>query len=102
MRLVFIALLSLYALSLPRSCARSPGYFFLDEKVTKKSSHPEGFLPHLALCAANQLKPKARSFCRYRSMHRFRQNYQCLCSRTPKLVLPDFVRSCPYDGLGQK
>ena len=49
-----------------------------------KSSHPGGFFAAQALCAANQVKPKARSF----------------CHRTARLVLPDFARSCPYDGLG--
>ncbi|MES2376425.1 MAG: hypothetical protein V4553_07595 [Bacteroidota bacterium] len=34
------------------------------KKVTKKSSHTEGFFAAQALCAANQVKPKARSFCR--------------------------------------
>jgi len=48
-----------------------------------KSSHPGGFFAAQALCAANQVKPKARSF----------------CHRTARLVLPDFARSCPYDGL---
>jgi len=36
----------------------------LDQKVTKKSSHTGCFFALLALCAANQVKPKARSFCR--------------------------------------
>jgi hypothetical protein len=35
---------------------------FLDEK-NQKSSHSGGFLAAQALCAANQIKPKARSFC---------------------------------------
>ncbi|NNU34556.1 hypothetical protein HK413_11450 [Mucilaginibacter sp. S1162] len=39
-------------------------YFFLDEKVTKKSSHPGGFSAAQALCAAKPAKPRARSFCR--------------------------------------
>jgi hypothetical protein len=33
-------------------------------KSNQKSSHPGGFFAAQALCAANQLKPKARSFCR--------------------------------------
>jgi hypothetical protein len=49
---------------LPRSWARAPLLFSLMKKVTKKSSHPGGFSAALALCAANQVKPKARSFCR--------------------------------------
>jgi hypothetical protein len=35
---------------------------FLDEK-NQKSSHPGCFFAAQALCAANQLKPKARFFC---------------------------------------
>ncbi|NNU34320.1 hypothetical protein HK413_09475 [Mucilaginibacter sp. S1162] len=33
-------------------------------KSNQKSSHTGGFFAAQALCAANQLKPKARSFCR--------------------------------------
>jgi hypothetical protein len=41
-------------------------------KSNQKSSHPGGFLAAQALCAANQLKPKARSFCRPLSHKAFR------------------------------
>jgi hypothetical protein len=41
---------------------------FLDEK-NQKSSHTGCFFATQALCAANQVKPKARSFCR-RLSHR--------------------------------
>jgi hypothetical protein len=38
-------------------------YFFLDEKVTKNQVIRDASAAQ-ALCAANQIKPKARSFCR--------------------------------------
>ena len=37
-------------------------YFLLDQKVTKNQVILDASLPHLALCAANKVKPKARSF----------------------------------------
>jgi hypothetical protein len=43
---------------------RRPCHFFLDEKVTKKSSHTGCFFAAQALCAAKPVKPRARSFCR--------------------------------------
>jgi hypothetical protein len=42
--------------------AAEASLLFLDKKK-QKSSHTRGFFAAQALCAANQVKPKARSFC---------------------------------------
>ncbi|MCC8424116.1 hypothetical protein [Mucilaginibacter sp. UR6-11] len=47
-----------------RSIAAGRALFFSLMKRTKNQVRRDASLPHLALCAANQIKPKARSFCR--------------------------------------
>jgi hypothetical protein len=93
-------LASLFYLSLGGAQLPLRLLLFLDEKVTKKSSHPGCFFAAQALCAANQLKPKARSFCRPLSHKAFRSGKitNAFASRTAQLVLPPFARSCPSDG----
>jgi hypothetical protein len=59
---VKLSLLGLYTLGLPRSWARSPITFSLMKKQQKIKSYGM-LLAAQALCAANQIKPKARSFC---------------------------------------
>jgi hypothetical protein len=75
--------------------ARRPCYFWLDPKVTKRSSQHQGFFP-TGTCAANPVKPGLQIFCAgYCTIQRFGKSL--LCPATRGLTL--FYRISPEAAL---
>jgi len=69
------------------------------KKVTKKSSQPIGFLRSRPLpCKPGKTEGPVLLPPVVAQGYRFRQNYQCPCSRTTQLILPAFTRSFSSDG----
>jgi hypothetical protein len=79
-------------------------YFWLDPKVTKKSSQQRGFLPHLAFALHSRQNHGLQYFCHtsFAQFHRFSKKLLCPIHNTAHQVLPALARSLPADGGTQK
>jgi hypothetical protein len=81
----------------PLNC-RGGCYFWLDPKVTKRSSQQKGFFAAQGLCPANSAKPGLETIAHSLIACPSANIPYALQPHMATIVLPDFARSCSADG----